>query len=108
MNKDGQIEQHHTGGCCRTIVYKYDQPGESLYDTPTVYFCSDFINRPSFDWTIDFSGSDCYWVRCGNACHERCMIGVLVKSPDPPRVWRLTGEIDPNREGLNYQGRWPD
>lgn len=89
----------------RTIVYKYDLPGESLYDTPTVFFTSDFLSEPSFDWVVDWSNSACL----SHCATPKCMAGVIVKSPDPARVWRLTGRIDPLRsDDPGYEGRWPD
>lgn len=116
VNREGQIDQWATSlQAGRTIVYKYDLPGESLYDTPTVFFTADFLRAPSFDWTVDFSGAHCDYVRNGHwlqdecGCRAYCLAGVIAKSPDPLRVWRLTGNVDEHRpDVVGYEGKWPD
>jgi hypothetical protein len=92
----------------RRIVYHRDID-KPLIDCPTVFFHIDFIRYPCFGWTIDFSGAKCGFVSEKRApCHETCMAGVLLKHPDPYRVWRLTGRRDPDTDELVYEGKWPD
>ena len=107
MNRTGEISSHSPSWY--RIVYKYDLINESLHDTPTVFFHADFIRDPSFSWTVDWSdGAQCLHIRNHMPCHETHMAGVLLKHAETGRVWRLTGNTDPDADGLVYEGRWPD
>lgn len=102
MNTVGRIASE-------TQLLVYQKADKPVIDCPTVYFHIDFIRTPSFGWTVDFTGSKCYYVtsKC-LPCHENCMEGVLLKSRHDLRVWRLTGRADPDTDDLCYEGRWPD
>lgn len=107
MNRTGEIS--HRTHYWQLVVYKKDEDDESLFDTPTVFFAADFIRNPSFSWTADWSGgTQCPFIRLLMPCHETHMAGVLLKHGKTGRVWRLTGNTDPDADGLVYEGRWPD
>lgn len=108
-------------GQTRHIAYGAERLGmsyaTSLFDQSRVYFTHEFIVAPTTGWTIDPSASECKYVRRNQIDHwhllhpqgcsfPMCMRGVLVRSLDPHRIWRLTGDYD--LKGNGYEGVWPD